>query len=243
MSRESTWARWRDLPGLVWTHAAAYGGASVDFFRGLGEEIRTDEVPRNVRVLRWLAAVAMVPLSFLLLATAHLRGGVHGARDRRSLVIAVRHSRARALGALLLVVTTIVLVVCTAFILVVVLAITTRSGELLTAVMWIGNVLFWALVVSVVAGGALQVVPALLSSSATTSIGDETPDGDRWVIESLAARTAADGAAAFLLAARTLRAFPTGRVLAAGARTDALRDGYERLGFTAGEENRVYLKT
>lgn len=215
----------------------------MDFFRGVSEEIRTDEVPRSVRALRWLAAVAMVPLSFVLVATAHLRGGVYGARDRRSLVIAVRHSRARALGALLLVFTTIVLVVCTAFILVVVLAITMRSGELLTAVMWIGNVLFWALIVSVVAGGALHVTPALMSSSATTSIGDETPDGDRWVVESLAARTAADGAAAFLLAARTLRAFPPGRVLAAGARTDALRDGYERLGFTAGEENRVYLET
>jgi len=36
---------------------------------------------------------------------------------------------------------------------------------------------------------------------------------------------------------------PAGQVLAAGARTDALRDGYERLGFTAGEENRVYLET
>lgn len=209
----------------------------------MSEEIRTDDVPRRVRVLRQLAAAAMVPLSFLLLVTAHLRGGVHGARDRRSLVIAVRHSRARALGALLLVFAAIVLVVCTAFLLVVVLAITVRSGELLTTAMWVGNVLFWALVVSVVAGAALQVVPALLSSSAKTSIGDETPDGDRWVIESLAARTAADGAAAFLLAARTLRAFPPGRVLAAGARTDALRDGYERLGFTAGEENRVYLET
>lgn len=215
----------------------------MDFFRGVSEEIRTDEVPRSVRALRWLAAVAMLPLSFVLVATAQLRGGVHGARDRRSLVIAVRHSRARALGALLLVFTIIVLVVCTAFILVVVLAITTRSGELLTVTMWVGNVLFWALIVSVVAGGALHVAPALMSSSATTSIGDETPDGDRWVIESLAARTAADGAAAFLLAARTLRAFPPGRVLAAGARTDALREGYERLGFTAGEENRVFLET
>lgn len=215
----------------------------MDFFRGVSEEIRTDDVPSRVRALRKIAAVAMVPLSFLLVVTAHLRGGVHGARDRRSLVIAVRHSRARALGALLLVVSAIVLVVCTAFILVVFLAITMRWGELLTAVMWVGNVLFWALVVSVIAGGALQVMPALLSSSATTSIGDETPNGDRWVIESLAARTAGDGAAAFLLAARTLRAFPTGRVLAAGARTDALRDGYERLGFTAGEENRVYLET
>lgn len=243
MSRGSTLARWRDLPGLVWTHAAAYGGASVDFFRGVTEETRTDDVPRRARTLRQLAAVAMVPLSFLLLVTAHLRGGVHGTRDRRSLVIAVRHSRARAMGALLVVVTAVVLVVCSSFLLVVVLAIASRSGELLTAAMWVGNVLFWALVVNVVAGGALQVVPALLSSSATTSIGEETPDGDRWVIESLAARTAADGAAAFLLAVRALRAFPPGRVLAAGARTDALRDGYVRLRFTAGEENRVYLET
>lgn len=150
MSRGSTRARWRDLPGLVWTHAAAYGGASVDFFRGVSEEIRTDDVPGRVRALRQLAAVAMVPLSFLLLVTAHLRGGVHGARDRRTLVIAVRHSRARALGAQVLVAASLIVVVCTAFILVAVLAISTRSGELLTAAMSVGNLLLWVLVVSVV---------------------------------------------------------------------------------------------
>lgn len=236
-------ARWRDLPGLVWTHAAAYGGASVDFFRGVSEQTRTDDVRPIVRALRVAAAVALVPLSFVLVASTHIRGGVYGTRDRRALVIAVQRSRGREMGALLLVAMGSALVVCAVFFLACLWAVWMRSAPLLTAVMLVGNALFWILATWFALGVALLLLPALLSSGATSSIGKDTPQGDRWVVESLAARSAADGAAAFLLAARTLRAFPPGRVLAVGARTNALRDGYERLGFIPLTGNLLYLET
>ncbi|PQZ53151.1 hypothetical protein CQ040_16365 [Microbacterium sp. MYb54] len=227
----------------MWTHATAYGGASVDHFRGVSEEIRTDVVTWGVRVSRWLAAIAMIPMSFMILMPALVRGGLYGSRDRRALVVALRHSPARGLGALLGILMVVVAVVCAAYLLVVMWAVESRSGVLLSVVTSLGVALPWVLLLWGVAGGVLLVLPILRSESASKSIGEETPEGDRWVIESLAARTAADGAAAFMLAARTLRAFPPGRVLAAGARTKNLREGYERLGFEVGEENRVYRVT
>ncbi|WP_406245419.1 hypothetical protein ACI7YT_10170 [Microbacterium sp. M] len=81
------------------------------------------------------------------------------------------------------------------------------------------------------------------ASKSLSAVGEETPPGDRWVVESLAARTAADGAAAFRLAVRTLRSMPPGRVLVAVARTPELQAGYVKLGFTAGEKLRVYKLT
>lgn len=74
-------------------------------------------------------------------------------------------------------------------------------------------------------------------------VGDETPSGERWVVESLAARQARDGTAAFRLAVRTVSAMPPERVLVALARTVSLRKAHVRLGFRLGEGNRVYRET
>ncbi|MGW9113569.1 hypothetical protein [Microbacterium sp. NPDC055683] len=78
------------------------------------------------------------------------------------------------------------------------------------------------------------------ASKSLSAVGEETPPGEHWVVESLAARTAADGAAAFRLAVRTLRGLPSGRVLVAVARTPELQAGYVRLGFTPGDKLRVH---
>ncbi|WP_162817561.1 hypothetical protein [Microbacterium paraoxydans] len=228
---------------MVWTHARAFGGASVDYFRGAGEGIRTDRVSWGVRILRWLAAVGMLLLSFLAVTSAQVRRGVYSTADRRALVVVLPHSRPRTFGALLAIVMTLAGTVFAAFFGMIALAYAVQSPVPIYVASAVLPSIGWAVGVFLAVGAALQLLPAWLSGSTKDSIGPETPEGDRWVVESLAARSAADGSAAFRLASRVLRAFPPGRVLAAGARTDALRAGYERLGFTAGDDNRVYLET
>lgn len=200
-------------------------------------------MPRRVRLARRLAAVAMIALSFMIVVTALIRHGAYGTTDRRTLVIVVRNSRYGMLGALLLVAAVLVLLVSAVFCAIVLLAIEVRSGALITTAMSVGAALQWVALLWLLAGAALQLIPAMQRRSAKSPIGDETPAGERWVIESLAARATTDGPAAFRLAKRTLAAFPPGRLLVAGARTDALRDGYARLGFTVGKRNRVYRAT
>lgn len=62
------------------------------------------------------------------------------------------------------------------------------------------------------------------------------------MIDTFAARTASDGVAAYRLARHVIGATPSGRVLVASARTHSLQKAYLRLGFTRGEQLRVFME-
>ncbi|MEK6311296.1 MAG: hypothetical protein V4737_12400 [Curtobacterium sp.] len=121
-----------------------------------------------------------------------------------------------------------------------------RSVEVLNAALVLQSVViglevllvFWLLL-----GLAISLLGSLGRGISVSPVGDETPDGDHWVVQSLAARSAGDGTAALRLTVRTLQGLPSGRVLVAVARTEKLLQDYVKLGFSRGEKQRVYKAT
>lgn len=235
--------RWSRLGPLAWTYATAFGGATVDQVRGASEARRSDDVPRLVRALRVAAAIVLLPCALLFVCSARLRRALYAADDNRSLVVVKRVSSwkdAVTVGGVI----AVPMIVWIGVVLgTMQLAVTTGSGAIFLLVYGVNSAVLGALAAWLVAGLLLLLVSSLRRGRAMTATGPETPQGERWVVEGLAARSERDGAAAFRLAVRAVGSAPEGKVIVAVARTDRLKEAYARLGFKHGALNRVFAVT
>lgn len=231
------------FPALTWTHACAFGGAAVDQLRGVAEQRRTDAVRAGVSLLRWLAAVITLPMSFMILMTAQLRGGLYASTDDRVVIAVKRRSRPLELLAILAIVGLPTLLAIGLLLGSLALAFAMRTPTPVMIVGTVLTVLIWTVIIWIVLGGAMLGISSVSRRSMSHETGEPIPAGPRWTVESLAARTPRDGAAAFLLAKRIIAGMPPGQVVVATARTASLRKVYLRLGFTAGTGPHVHLVT
>lgn len=231
------------MPALAWTHASAFGGAVVDRVRGAEADVRSDDVSRRVRVARRAAAVVVLSLSFVAVVMAWMRRALYAGSDGRSMLVVKRRSLLGGLGPAAVLFAVLVFTGPLVLLAGLWVAIAVSSRAVLYWATAIVTGVSWVVIVWTLLGAVLILVGSLRRGVGVSPVGEETPDGERWVVESFAARAAADGASAFLLAGRTLKALPPGRVLVAVARTTSLQDGYVRLGFERGKQNRVFRRT
>jgi hypothetical protein len=231
------------LPALTWTHARAFGGAVVDQFRGKAEQRRTDEVGAVSKICRCIAAVVVLPMSLMVLMNAQLRGGLFASADDRAVVAVKRQSRLLELLSIFVIVFTPTIIVVGLLFGALTTSIAQGDATLVRIALGTVGTLFWIVAGWAVLGGVLLALGSLGRSSIGEPEGLPIPPGERWTCESLAARAPGDGAAAFLLAKRTIASMPSGRVIEATARTVTLYETYLRLGFSPGKGPKVHLQT
>ncbi|UOR01497.1 hypothetical protein MUN77_15420 [Leucobacter allii] len=232
-----TRARGSQIAGLAWTHASAFGGAVADRMSGSERRVRTDSVsPRQRRTRRW-AAIGVLPMSWITVTTSWMRRSLYATTDSRAMVVV----RRRSLGTDVALITILAVGFVALFMLLQFGCVLLLRAGYPVAVALSQCIAFAYLLLALwLMIAAILMIWQGSASKSLAAVGPETPAGEHWVVESLAARTAADGAAVFRLAVRTVRSMPAGRVLVAVARTPELQAGYVKLGFTPGDHQRVY---
>lgn len=235
-----TRARATQIAGLAWTHASAFGGAVADRMSGSERRVRTDSVSSGHRARRRWAAIGMLPMSWISVTMSWMRRSLYATIDSRAMVVV----RRRSVGTDMALITILAVGFSVLFLLLQFGCLLLLRAGYPVAIALSQSIAFayillalWLLI------AAILMIWQGSASKSLAAVGTETPAGEHWVIESLAARTAADGAAVFRLAMRTVRSMPAGRVLVAVARTPELQAGYVKLGFTAGDQQRVYSVT
>lgn len=207
---------------------------------GVERRVRTDTVSARQRTGRVWAAISVLPISWISVMTEWMRRSLYASSDARAMVVVRRRSTGMDVAMASILFAGFIIL----FMLLQVGCLLLRDAGFSWAAALSQAVLFaYILLTGWLIAAAILMVWKGIGSKSLSAVGPETPAGERWVVESLAARSAADGAAAFRLAVRTLRSIPVGRVLVAVARTPELQDGYVRLGFIAGDQQRVFKKT
>lgn len=170
-----------------------------------------------------LAAGLVVPCMVFLLAPYMVRGAVFESCDHHGLVVVARHRPALSQT----LTCTLVLLAIAPLVPAYVAVLGTPQGPLIL------------MAAEVLALASLWPLTRLLQVQPSRTVGPETPTGTRYEIANLA-QCPGTRMSAILLAKELISSLPEGSILVAAARNDELLKKYVRVGFTQGEERRVY---